>query len=249
MRMVRVLYSLVQKIHEYKYNHQTSLGNIYMFHQVNNDTRVWRDYSCCISLDGFRCFIDELLKSGTVFKSVGEFCTDKKEKTFNVDCVIITFDDAYDDVYYNCYPILKEKGIPFTVFITYDLLGEKGYLSCGMVAEMLHSGLCTLGAHTITHNMLRKQSKAKVEYEFRESKRLLSEKFNTHVDTMAYPYGSCYACSRANIKMCQKTGYLCSFSTLNCQLTHENISKKYFIPRRNINEKNYREMLNYRSID
>lgn len=37
----------------------------------------------------------------------------------------LTFDDAYADVYYNAFPLLKSKGIPFALFAATDLIGSR----------------------------------------------------------------------------------------------------------------------------
>jgi len=37
----------------------------------------------------------------------------------------ITFDDGYADVFFNAFPLLQKKGIPFAVFATTDLVGSR----------------------------------------------------------------------------------------------------------------------------
>ncbi len=39
----------------------------------------------------------------------------------------ITFDDGYEDVYRNAFPLLQRKGIPFAVFIVTSLVGTRSY--------------------------------------------------------------------------------------------------------------------------
>ncbi len=39
----------------------------------------------------------------------------------------ITFDDGYEDVYRNAFPLLQRKGIPFAVFIVTALVGTRSY--------------------------------------------------------------------------------------------------------------------------
>ena len=112
-----------------------------------------------------------------------------------------------------------------------------------MVKEMLDSGLCTVGSHSLTHSILRKMSQDSVEKEFVNSRVELSRIFNTNVDILAYPFGSVYACSKDNIKAAQNTEYQLAFSTLNCHLTENNMLNRFFIPRKNVNENNYKEIL------
>jgi len=42
---------------------------------------------------------------------------------FDKPVAAITFDDGYSDVYYNAFPLLKQKGIPAGVFVVTDLVG------------------------------------------------------------------------------------------------------------------------------
>ena len=49
-------------------------------------------------------------------------CLRRKKNKKNI--AVITFDDAYADVYYNAFPILKEIGVPATVFCPGDVLLE-----------------------------------------------------------------------------------------------------------------------------
>ena len=46
---------------------------------------------------------------------------------FSHPVAAITFDDGYQDVYQNAYPILKRKGIPAAVFVVTELVGRSGW--------------------------------------------------------------------------------------------------------------------------
>jgi peptidoglycan/xylan/chitin deacetylase (PgdA/CDA1 family) len=78
--------------------------------------------------------------------------------------VVLTFDDGFADVYDNAWPLLRERRLPFTVYLATAYMGErmvwegstaKGPFGQGMtwaqLEEMLASGLCTIGNHTHTH--------------------------------------------------------------------------------------------------
>jgi peptidoglycan/xylan/chitin deacetylase (PgdA/CDA1 family) len=78
--------------------------------------------------------------------------------------VVLTFDDGFDDVHSNAWPLLKERGLPFTVYLASGYVGRtmvwegstaRGAAGRGMswlqLEEMLASGLCTIGNHTHTH--------------------------------------------------------------------------------------------------
>ena len=66
---------------------------------------------------------------------------------------VITFDDAYLSIYTNAFPLLKEKGWPFTIFVSPTPI-DKGYqkfLSWEQIREMTQSG-ATIANHTISHD-------------------------------------------------------------------------------------------------
>lgn len=57
----------------------------------------------------------------------------------------ITFDDGYRDVFENAFPLLERKGIPFTVFVTTDLVGTVG----GHVHDRLFSELSRIRSRDV----------------------------------------------------------------------------------------------------
>ncbi|MGB7817429.1 MAG: polysaccharide deacetylase family protein [Ornithinibacter sp.] len=78
--------------------------------------------------------------------------------------VVLTFDDGFEDVYVNAWPLLQERRLPFTVYLASGYVSRSmawegstatGAAGPGMswsqLAEMLDSGLCTIGNHTHRH--------------------------------------------------------------------------------------------------
>jgi peptidoglycan/xylan/chitin deacetylase (PgdA/CDA1 family) len=109
---------------------------------------------------------------------------------------VLTFDDGYADFYENAFPLLRDRGIPFTLYLTTGHI-ETGRLlhpgdrplTWGMVNEMLDSGLVTLGAHTDTHPDLRGISRAQVEAEIVRSNELIEARTGSSPLHFAYPKG------------------------------------------------------------
>ena len=46
----------------------------------------------------------------------------ERGENFDRPTAAITFDDGYEDIYYNAFPVLKQKGIPAAVFVVTELL-------------------------------------------------------------------------------------------------------------------------------
>ena len=67
--------------------------------------------------------------------------------------VAITFDDAYLSIYTNAFPLLKEKGWPFTIFVSPTPVDKsyQKFLSWKQIQEMTRSG-ATIANHTMSHD-------------------------------------------------------------------------------------------------
>jgi len=71
----------------------------------------------------------------------------EREEKFDRPAAAITFDDGYEDIYYNAFPILKQKGIPAAVFVVTELLDapqllmhdKLNWLLCRAYAQWPHA--------------------------------------------------------------------------------------------------------------
>ena len=113
-------------------------------------------------------------------------------------CVLITMDDGWKSVYTDAYPILKEYGYPFTLFLyTKYLTGRGDSMTPAMIREMQAHG-ATIGSHSTSHLYPKswKEADAKgpeagaalVDTEIGDSIKRLSELFGP-VNTYCYPGG------------------------------------------------------------
>lgn len=68
--------------------------------------------------------LDYLLRRGFNFISQAELISWlDEEKELPPYAVLVTFDDGYADNYINAFPILRERGIPATIFLSTDYIG------------------------------------------------------------------------------------------------------------------------------
>lgn len=112
--------------------------------------------------------------------------------------VVITFDDAYDNIRTTAAPLLQRLEFPFTVFVATSFVdkGQRGYMSWSQLRELQQMG-GELANHTHTHlHMLRRLSGedraqwlARLRDEIDTADRLLQKETGAYPRYFAYPYG------------------------------------------------------------
>jgi len=119
----------------------------------------------------------------------------------------ITFDDGYQSVYQQAFPVLQRYGFSATIFLTVGKdrsakasdrlphMGERSMLSWGEIREMQQCGI-EFGAHTITHPDLTRLSPKLAENEICDSKAIIENALSAPVASFAYPYGRYDDCCR-----------------------------------------------------
>jgi len=151
----------------------------------------------------FRTQMEALKASGVPIISLKQFLAWRSnEDTLPPQCFLITMDDGWKSVYTEAYPILKELQIPFTIYLYKNYVGShRGgrALSYEMIQEMLDSGLCTIGSHSVSHprpSLVKRAAKKGPEHfdkylrnELGESQNFLQQTFKVPVTTYAYPGG------------------------------------------------------------
>lgn len=112
--------------------------------------------------------------------------------------VVLTFDDGFADVYHNAWPLLRQRGLPFTIYLASAYIGRpmkwegstaKGTaglgITWGQLSEMVDSGLCTVGNHT--HNHVRPEELTVADVD------ACNEQVQTHLGVQpqhfTYPWG------------------------------------------------------------
>ncbi len=112
--------------------------------------------------------------------------------------VVITFDDAYSDIYHQAAPVLRGFNFPFTVFVSTDYVDrkQKGYLTWDQLRELKQQG-ATIANHTLSHpHLLRSHDnesesdwKQRVKREIVETEARIQAETGDSFQYFAYPYG------------------------------------------------------------
>ena len=106
--------------------------------------------------------------------------------------VAITFDDGYADNLAVAAPILVERGLPFTVYVTSEFVrsSRQGFLTPPGLRELAAMPGVHIGAHGATHVALSECDDTQLLDELHSSKCYLEDTIGREVATMAYPYGA-----------------------------------------------------------
>lgn len=117
----------------------------------------------------FRKQMEEIRNSGYKVISMQEFLEWRfGARQLPEKCILITMDDGWKSVYTDAYPILKEFGYPFHLFLyTQYLSGRGDSMSPAQIREMMANG-ASIGSHSTGHLYPRswKTAEAKGEEEY-----------------------------------------------------------------------------------
>ena len=131
--------------------------------------------------------------------------------------IAVTFDDGLAEAFEVALPVLKEKGIPSTWFLTTGYLGR----SAGWIRDHTHasfggrlvtlgevkaqaSPLFRVGTHTASHARLPALGLEQVAFELRIPRRELQQALGTTITLFAFPYGA--YCEKL-LSLCHDEGY------------------------------------------
>ncbi|MCJ7497053.1 MAG: polysaccharide deacetylase family protein [candidate division Zixibacteria bacterium] len=139
---------------------------------------------------------------------------EKKDKQ-----IVFTFDDGYESVYQNAFPVLKRYGFKAIIFIITGYTGKENsweagfgrkfrHLSWEQIQEMKESGF-QFGSHTVNHPDLTGLNRKSLEYELRKSKEIIEDKLNQEVKSLSYPFSRHNQLVRTEAK---NAGYKAAFT-------------------------------------
>jgi peptidoglycan/xylan/chitin deacetylase (PgdA/CDA1 family) len=127
---------------------------------------------------------------------------------------VITMDDEWNSQYYRAWPILKEFGYPFTLFVyTKWVGGGSKAMTWPQLEEMRDAGV-DIEAHSVSHHELRHAPRGQnytawLHNEVYGCKERLEDELAVKVDAFAFPYGLYNQIVR---RACKEAGYKMQFT-------------------------------------
>ncbi len=152
------------------------------FHKVNNRLEWGLTWN---TIGGFRRIVEYL-------ERIDYSCPQEQFE--------ISFDDGYESVYTNAFPILKNKHLRAMVFVVVGYIGKKSdwdiypgsdkfsHLSKHQLMDLHNNGIL-IGSHTMNHKSLISLDKKRLIYELSESKKVLEDIFGEPIESISYPFG------------------------------------------------------------
>jgi len=121
------------------------------------------------------------------------------EKNIPEEAIVITMDDGWEGVYTYAYPVLREFGFTFTIYLYKNYVGGAGRsMSWEQIKEMMQHG-CEVGSHSVSHASLKSPPKNLktdadkqqwVLSELKDSREFLEQNLHIKCLSFAYPYGN-----------------------------------------------------------
>jgi peptidoglycan/xylan/chitin deacetylase (PgdA/CDA1 family) len=166
-----------------------------MFHSIS-EPMTKEETAYCIAPRNFQRLMRRFRAAGYRTLTQAEWFAD----TIHPKHVLLTFDDAYEDLYEELLPLVIEYRYTPLIFLVVDRIGasnvwdqERGLrvrdlLTLEQIREMQKYGV-EFGSHSLTHASLPGVSDAQLRREVGDSKHRLEDLLGAEVISFAYPYG------------------------------------------------------------
>lgn len=150
----------------------------------------YNDESFTLTADDFKEQMKWLYDNGVTFVSMKElYEMITTGNNIPKRPVAICFEEGYDDVYKNAYPILKQYGVKATVFVSSQYINKPSYLTEGMIKDMALKGI-NFQSHSKNNTKLTLLTyEEQLDY-LKSSQERIQAITNTKVEFLMYPEGS-----------------------------------------------------------
>ena len=183
---------------------------IFDFHKIGEKRTI--DINS-VSKVSFSKSIKILLASECKALALEDSLSSVSKETFS-----IVFDDAFENVFYNALPLLKENKIPATLFVISSYIGKENFwdyrpnglkhMDRKMVREASDRGF-EIGSHSATHKRLDKLTSHELKSEIIDSKHTIEDITGREVRYFSYPFGRY---SGKVLEYIEKANYKAAFS-------------------------------------
>ena len=103
--------------------------------------------------------------------------------------ILFTVDDGLLSFYENAWPVLKEKKIPFILFVNTREVGAYNYMNWDQILELYDSELVEIGNHSHSHEYLVDEENNFIKQDILKSIEIFKSKLGKNSDFFSYPFG------------------------------------------------------------
>lgn len=236
MNIARIASGICQRLLTVAYRWAPQDTLILMFHEVTEDSPP-RHPNISITRENLEKLLDSAQAKGIGFARVSDIHRPAESRR----CVL-TFDDIFANACENAFPLLRQRGIPYTVFITAGYVDKPGFVTSAQLEELKQDPLCTIGFHANSHVLMRQLNTAQIREN--TDPRIFEETYGVKCDYFAFPYGSVYACPHRAVRVTAKHGYRGVFSTVSAGTSAKSICRNArFIPRLCVSDRSFQSLL------
>lgn len=168
-----------------------------------------------VAADEFRREMEFLQANGATVISLDQMYEALTEgKELPPRSVVLTFDDNYQGVYDYAWPVMREYGYPFTVFVHTDYVGVTNVgrpkMTWETLRELRDSGLATIASHTASHPQdISKVSVDQIYRELRTSRQEIKDNLGIDTPYLSWPGGNYDAFA---VDVAETVGYKMAFA-------------------------------------
>ncbi len=155
-----------------------------MYHRFNEGKYP----STNIQLDVFKQQLEIIEKEGIKFVHPRDF-----EKSLlqnkNERKVLFTVDDGLLSFYENAWPLLREKEIPFILFVNTREVGAYNYMNWDQIIELYKNENVEIGNHSHSHEYLVEETPEAIKKDIITSINIFENKLGKNSVFFSYPFG------------------------------------------------------------
>ena len=156
--------------------------------------------------------------------------------------ILLTIDDGFLSFYENAWPILKQKKIPFILFVSTREIGAFNYMTWDQIREISNEDFVEIGNHSHTHEYLADETNDTIKEDISKSITIFKKNLGKNSNFFSYPFGEY---SNDFKKIIKDFGFKYAFGQHSGVM--DETKDFYELPRYPINEK-YGEIKRFKSL-
>ena len=208
-----------------------------MYHRFNETKYP----STNIQLDVFKEQLNVIDEEGIKFIHPDNFEKSIKEEKSERK-ILFTVDDGLLSFYENAWPILKEKKIPFILFVNTREVGSYNYMNWDQIRELHNNENVEIGNHSHSHEYLVDEASDIIVKDIKKSIKIFKENLGKNSNFFSYPFGEY---SSEFKKIIQDLGFKYAFGQHSGVI--DETKDLWELPRFPINEK-YGEIKRFKTL-